>query len=377
VLSENNKYRYSQLLKPRYIQITASSLLLLLLLAAHPAVQAEETVPPADNTTETAKTLTAPVDNKLPDQSTATETPCETEKVQTVREPGWYDSAHEAMNIVFCEPAIWFDNFFASDRVIEEVGGTYVRWRNDFRQNEEDGFDFQTNLNFSVELPKISRRLKLTFEGDDDQELRDVLPGDTEQDQGNTLGLRLDVKDTDRSKFNVTVSGTPRIRARYRYTYPVFEDFLIRFTQEVQNEEGINGARTRLDFEKAFLPFKLLRSSTEGFVSEEYNGVDWSQAFSLFQRLDRKSSVSYEASAVGITQPESLVTNYRLGVRYRQNIHRDWLFFEITPDVTWPIDLSEDRETITRERRSVISIIIRLEVHFSTARKRKYSDYIY
>jgi hypothetical protein len=218
VLSENNKYRYRQLLKPRYIQITASSLLLLLLLAAHPAVHAEETVPPPDNTTETAKTLTLPVDNKLPDQSNATETPCESEKVQAVTEPGWYDSAHEVMNVVFCEPAVWFDNFFASDRVIEEVGGTYVRWRNDFRQNEEDGFDFQTNLNFSVELPKISRRLKLTFEGDDDQELRDVLPGDTQQDQGNTLGLRLDVKDTDRSRFNVSVSAKPRIRARYRYT---------------------------------------------------------------------------------------------------------------------------------------------------------------
>jgi hypothetical protein len=71
------------------------------------------------------------------------------------------------------------------------------------------------------------------------------------------------------------------------------------------------------------------------------------------------------------------VTNYRLGIRYRQNIHRDWLFFEITPDISWPLELSEDRETVLNDRHSVMSIIIRLEVHFANTRNRKYSDYIY
>jgi len=321
------------------------------------------TEPPATNTTST------------PDNSSELAT-CDRTADPSAR-GSWYDSTHAVMNTAFCEPALWFDSFFASDRVIEEVGGTYVRWRNDFIQDEEEGFSFKTNLNFSVELPKVSSKIKLVFEGDDDQDLKDVLPGGQQADVNNELGFRFDIKDTDRSKFNVSFSAKPRIRARYRYTYPVLADFLIRFTQEIQNEEGINGARTRIDLEKAFIPFILLRSSTEGFVSEEYDGVDWSQAFSLFHRLDRKSSVSYEASAVGITRPEPLVTNYRLGVRYRQNIHRDWLFFEITPDITWPIDLSEDRETIVKERRSVMSLIVRFEVHFGNMRKRKYSDYIY
>ena len=291
------------------------------------------------------------------------------------QEAHWYDSAHAYMNTAFCEPAIWFDDFFASDRVLEEVGGSYVRWRNDFVQNEEDGFDFNTNLNFSVELPKISSKLQLIFEGDEDQDLQDVLPGETEDASSNNLGLRLDVKDTDRSKFNISVSAKPRIRLRYRYTYPFSDEFLVRFTQEIQNEKGINGARTRVDFEKAFLPLKLFRATTEGFLAEDVPGVDWSQSFVLFKRITRKSSVSYEASAVGITEPDSLITNYRLGVRYRQNIHRDWLFFEITPDITWPITLSDDREEVIRERRSVLSILARFEVHFGNARKRKYSDY--
>ena len=337
---------------------------------------------PAEADTQTDAELDELVGDPLaadatPELDIAPPNPCDRTQDSHEYVPSWYDSSHAVMNTVFCEPALWFDSFFGSDRVLEETGGTYVRWRNDFVQTEGQGSKFTTNLNFSVELPRISQRLQLTFEGDEDQELQDVLPGGETDDSTNSLGLRLDVKDTARSKFNISVSAKPRIRARYRYTFPLSNESLIRFTQEIQNEKGINGARTRLDFEKAFLPVRLFRATTEGFIAEDFSGVDWSQAFSLFQRLSKKSSVSYEAGIVGITEPDSLVTNYRLGIRYRQNIHRDWLFFEITPDISWPVELSEDRETVVNDRHSVMSIIVRLEVHFANTRKRKYSDYIY
>jgi len=382
VLIVLNKYRCKQSLLSLYAwnKATGALLFTFLLLLAPVTTNAEDKPAALDTQTDTEldKMTGDPLAADItPEHGIAPTNPCDRTHDSHDHDPSWYDSTHAVMNTVFCEPALWFDSFYGSDRVIQEVGGTYVRWRNDFIQNEEQGFRFRTNLNFSIELPKISQRLKLTFEGDEDPELQDVLPGDQTPQDSNTLGFRFDVKDTDRSKFNINISAKPRIRARYRYTYPVSDQFLIRFTQEIQNEEGVNGARTRFDFEKAMPPAKLFRATTEGFVSEEFNGVDWSQAFSLFQRLSQKSSVSYETSAVGITKPETLVTNYRVGIRYRLNIHRDWLFFEVTPDVTWPITLSEDRETIVTDRRSVMSIIVRLEIHFANTGKRKYSDYIY
>ena len=362
-------------------RVSSALLLCLLLLARAGAPRAEEQLPPDPTRAEPGPS--APPEpayieafpESPPKRPSAPLTSCDRTHDLDRSEATWYDSAHAYMNTAFCEPAVWFDDFFASDRVLEEFAGSYVRWRNDFIQIEGQGFDFITNLNFSIELPKISSKLKLIFEGDEDQELQDVLPGGQAETPDNNLGLRLDVKDTDRSKFNISVSAKPRIRVRYRYTYPVRDDFLIRFTQEIQNEEGVNGGRTRIDFEKALLPLKLFRSTTEGFVSEDFPGIELSQAFTLFQRITRKSSVSYEASAVGITRPQDVMTNYRLGIRYRQNIHRDWLFFEVTPDITWPVELSEDRETVIQERRSVYSIIVRVEVHFGNAKRRKYSDY--
>lgn len=290
-------------------------------------------------------------------------------------EKSWYDHSQIYINSVFCEPALWFDNFFASDRVFNEgVAGTYVRWRNDFVYDEEEHYKSDMGLSFSVELPALKNRLRLTFENDEDEDLRDVAPGNGE-DTTNSLGLQLDILKKTRSKFNVSVSLSPRVRFRYRYTYPIFEDLTLRFTQEVQRKESVNSTRTLVDVERVFNQQFLFRSSSEGRASEAFDGVDWLQAFVLYQRINKKTSLSYEASVNGITKPQTLATNFRLGIRFRRNFHRRWLFFEIAPEVTWPITLDESRLFVEEERRSRWLLFFRLEIHFGNAHKKRYQDY--
>ncbi len=302
------------------------------------------------------------------------EDPCDRGLDTYTYEKSWYDETQVYVNTAFCEPALWFDNFFGSDRVFNEgAAGTYIRWRNDFTYDEEEYFDFKTNLSFSIELPGLENRLRLTFESDEDEALRDVSPG--QEQTTNTLGLQLDVKTNERSKFNVSISLSPRIRFRYRYTYPVADSITLRLTQEVQREKDVNSARTLFDFEKLFQNQLFFRASSEGKLSEEFEGVDWLQAFVLYQRINKKTSLSYESSANGITEPMTLATNYRLGVRFRKNFHRKWLFYEIAPEVTWPVTLDEDRLEITENRRSKWLIFFRFEVHFGNASKKRYEDY--
>ncbi|VAW52650.1 hypothetical protein MNBD_GAMMA06-1174 [hydrothermal vent metagenome] len=289
-------------------------------------------------------------------------------------ETSWYDETQIYVNSRFCEPALWFDNFFATDRLFEEgVAGTYIRWRNEFSYGEEEYFNYNPDLNFSVELPGLERRLRLTFDNEDDNVLRDIAPGN--QQTTNTLGLQLDVAESARSKFNISVSLSPRIRLRYRYTYPVLQLVTLRLTQEVQREKEINSARTLIDVEKLLENQLFFRSSTEGKFSEKFVGIDWLQAFILYQRLNKKTSLSYEMSANGITEPRALTINYRVGMRFRQNFHRKWLFYEIAPEVTWPITLDEDRLEVIKDRRSKWLIFFRLEVHFGNVTKKRYQDY--
>ena len=302
------------------------------------------------------------------------EDPCDRGLDTYTYEKSWYDETQVYVNSSFCEPALWFDNFFGSDRIFNEgAAGTYIRWRNDFTYDEEEYFEFKTNLSFSIELPGMENRLRLTFESDEDEALRDISPD--QESTTNTLGLQLDVKQNERSKFNVSISLSPRIRLRYRYTYPAFESITLRLTQELQREQAINSARTLIDFEKLFKNQLFFRSSSEGKLSEEFDGVDWLQAFVLYQRINKKTSLSYEVSANGVTEPLVLATNYRLGVRFRKNFHRKWLFYEIAPELTWPVTFDEERQEITEERRSKWLIFFRLEVHFGNATKKRYEDY--
>lgn len=290
-------------------------------------------------------------------------------------EKSWYDETQIYVNSRFCEPALWFDNFFGNDRIFQEgVAGTYIRWRNDFSYDEEEYFKFNSDISFSIELPGLEDRLRLTFESDEDDALRDVAPG-SDQESTSSLGLQLDVTENARSKFNISVSLSPRIRFRYRYTYPVLQSVTLRYTQEIQRQKAIHSARTLIDFEKLFENQLFFRSSSEGKVSEEYDGVDWLQAFVLYQRINKKSSLSYEASVNGVTEPLTLAINYRVAVRFRKNFHRRWLFYEITPEMTWPVSFDEERLEIAKDRRSKWLIFFRLEVHFGNAYKKRYRDY--
>jgi hypothetical protein len=290
-------------------------------------------------------------------------------------EKSWYDKTQIYINSSFCEPALWFDNFFANDRVFAEgPAGTYVRWRNDFIYDEEEYFKFQTNLSVSVELPGTQEKLRLTYENDEDEDIQDIAPGTADQ-KTNTLGLQLDVLENVRSKLNVSVSFAPRIRVRYRYTYPVYQDLTMRFTQELQRETSVNSTRTLIEIEKEFKQRFLFRSSTEGKFSEEYDGAEWLQAFVLYERVNKKTSLSYESSVSGITEPHTVATDYRLAVRYRKNFHRPWLFYEIAPEMTWPITLDESGYNVVEGRRSKWLIFFRFEVHFGNAQQKRYEDY--
>ncbi len=349
-----------------------SLVVILLLLSFVMNVSAEETAgAPPD--AESADTGVDDADNiyriENPDDN------CDRSRDTYDYEKSWYDDTQSYFNGKLCIPAVWFDSFFGDDRILAEgAPGTYVRWRNEFTLDEEESFKFKTSLSFSAELPAVTRRLRLTFESDQEDDLRDLVP-DAASDNRNNLGLQLDLNNNVRSKFSVSASFSPRIRFRYRYTYPVEGDIVLRFTQEVENRKGVNSGLSRFDFEKLLYRVNLLRMTTELRASEEFDGVDWLQTMVLFKRLSKRSSLSYESSVNGISQPDMLVTNYRLGFRYRQSFHRKWLFFEVAPEMTWPISLDEFRQNVLIDRRSKWLLFFRLEVHFGNATKRKYENY--
>lgn len=270
----------------------------------------------------------------------------------------WYDLTHTYISVQFCEPAVWFDNFFASERVDEEArAGSRVRWRNDFVNTEGQGFDYTTTLTARFRLPKAKKRLNLIFEGEQEESVEEIVPSNREEARAD-LGLLYELRRSSKANLSLRIKLSPSATLRYRYVYHITETFLTRFTEELFRRDSAYGHTTRIDFEKRLSENFTLRQSTAGTRSEIIDGTNWDASLVLFQHLSDVSALSYESGVVGATKPEYYVTNSRVGVRYRRNFFRKWLFYELVPAVNWP------RPLVTDERRAVWEFMFRLEVNF-------------
>jgi hypothetical protein len=55
----------------------------------------------------------------------------------------------------------------------------------------------------------------------------------------------------------------------------------------------------------------------------------------LTQRLGADAGLQYEFRTVFFTQPDLHVDEYLLSLRYRQQTRRDWVYFEVVPQVSF------------------------------------------
>ena len=196
------------MVKRYFIHVRRLSGACLFLLVAEAEAQSTESVDPVDNddlietpVIENSDGIANPeVEDLAVDNTPETEEyniyrkenpedPCDRGLDSYDYKKSWYDDTQVYINSRFCEPALWFDNFFANDRLFDEgVAGTYIRWRHEFTQDEEESFSYKMALSASVELPILKKNLRLTFEGDQDEDLRDIEPGNG-QNTTNSLGL--------------------------------------------------------------------------------------------------------------------------------------------------------------------------------------------
>jgi hypothetical protein len=99
----------------------------------------------------------------------------------------------------------------------------------------------------------------------------------------------------------------------------------------------------------------LFRSSTFVRNKEENDYFEPSQVFSLIQSLSERRGVAYQFGVYGVSKPAWLATEYLLQMRYRQNIHSDYLFMELIPRTIYRRSNNFDSE---------ISFTFRLEMVF-------------
>jgi hypothetical protein len=216
--------------------------------------------------------------------------------------------------------------------------------------NEQDGVDVDTRFRASVNLPQINERFNATIgRASPDEYVADEsgvfnpAVGQFSDDQPAEwfagIGYRAHRGRDSRFDLGAGIKLetplNPYVNARYRhyiYGRPGVL-YTLRTTAFVENDEGF-GLTQSIDYDKVLNPQLLFRVSNSLRWSEETRGVRWRVRPALYQAIDYRQAMRYEAYVRGETdgtQPDL----YGVAVTHRRSAWRDWLFLEFGAELFW------------------------------------------
>lgn len=265
----------------------------------------------------------------------------------------WMDSSHHFVTTKSDQLANWLDGFFGVARTDLESPQSFLRLRLENEWDEIEGNSVNVRLRGKVKLPRISERIGLIFsdqEGDERSNTADVEQVLLDENRNNDIALQYTGFEKIRSRLDFKVGLRSNLKlktaARYRHEIPFNDKLLGRFSEEFYFRDGEGfGTYTQFDLDKSLGDNRLLRWSNNLKYGEETFGAEWGTYLSLAKKLNDKEAISYFVGIDGHTRPNYLTKGYGVGVVYRRNFFRKWLFFEIEPAYAWRrLEVEHNRE---------------------------------
>jgi len=236
----------------------------------------------------------------------------------------------------------WVDGFFANSQYQTESDNNQLRVRPEFDYRDQQGADVKLNMHAKIQLPRFGKRVRLVA-GTKEKER---WPGEFEDDSNdNTLvGLQFFLSESQKwhTSFDTGVKyGSLAFFTgpRVRYQTPVNDRTSFRFTQTLHwqtNNYWDIGSRGDLDFVlRDGLYFRQTVFSHWRGEKSDYEGLHTRVSSILSQRLSGTAGLQYEFSTILLTRPDRHVDEYWVSLRFRKRTEREWLYYEIAPEVAF------------------------------------------
>ena len=196
-------------------------------------------------------------------------------------------------------------------------------------------------------MPHTKRKLKFTLESDADERSDEVsaqsenTPIAAVEEKDYFAGIQATLGRKDEWQFKPSIglrlssSIEPYIRFRARRKYE-FNKWSIRWHETPYWFDSFGwGFDSYLEFNRKVTDDDLFRASTFARWTNEIDKFELSQTFTMYHTLSKRRAVSYFAGVYGESEPTVYATHYLLGLTYRQNIHKDYLFVEVVPQIKY------------------------------------------
>lgn len=267
------------------------------------------------------------------------------------------DTMHKGITSAIVAPSQWLDSFFGDPSYEIENNRTRLKVRLGALTEKGDGTGYVAKVGFRLALPRTNKRLNLIVGGDadDDSELANNRADNIREETAGTdsenavAGLQYFLRRTARDNLSTLTGFRARggqpvgiLGARYRRSFP-FETWQARFTQRVQwfTDNGFV-VPSRLDFEQDIRENQLFRQTLYGTWFENESGYFYGVSLALRQRLGSERALIYEWDNQFETRPTNRLEETSLRLRYRQAVWREWLKFDLMPQLSFPRDRGYD-----------------------------------
>ncbi|MGB7649596.1 MAG: hypothetical protein WBL62_00155 [Gallionella sp.] len=225
-----------------------------------------------------------------------------------------------------------------------------------------------------VDLPNTEKRLHFVLESNPDKNLNsdknassnatqatpiNQLNGKVAGPQSYAAALRFEQPDDGpwhlSSDLGVRLQGlqlNPFARTRGSYGVPL-GDWRAKASETffVFNSTGM-GSTTQLDFEHFLSAPVLFRATSSATWLHRAQNFDVRQDATIFHTLDARRALLYQASVSGVSSPQRRINDTVLLATYRYKLHREWIFFELSPQLHFPQ---------IRQYRASPSLLMRME----------------
>jgi hypothetical protein len=283
------------------------------------------------------------------------------------------DSSRDYLSDKFVGFASGVDAFFGNERNYQESNKSVLQF--DLTRIFGSASDHKTVPTFRVKLhlPAFQHRMQswwsqihLLFESNPDQNLSGVGPGNTptasqgrlpilkEMATPDSYGAALRFENPDDSLWRLSGDGGLKFVGieDVLQVRQITVDPFVRTRGSVKNLWGpvqlqlaqslfwFNsigaGESTQFDADYHLSDPLLFRATSIATWLYDNPNFKLHQDFSIYQTLNEHASVLYQLAANGQTQPQGEVSEYVALVLYRQRFYRDWMFFELSPQLHYP-----------------------------------------